>query len=128
VCSGGNISPPQLAGGWPLDITVLLHCDIPEALLALPMPDFLARAQPLLPGWLPNFKFIDPRSGVEFNVHQHIYEYESRPAIVWDNDKCSAYPDTLEITYDPWGHLRTLVTAKTSDRAHQMAFLRRSGR
>lgn len=102
-----------------IDITVLLHCDIPEALLALPMPDFLARAQPLLPGWLPNFKFVDPRSGVELNVHQHVYEYESRPSVVWDNDKCSAYADTLEIIYDPWGHLRTLVTAKTSDRAQR---------
>jgi hypothetical protein len=104
-----------------IDITVLLSCDLPEELLALPMPDAIARAQPLLPGWLPNFKFVDLPSGIEFNVHQHILECESRPSVVWDNDKCSAYADTLEIVYDPSGHLRALVADKTSGR-DQRAF------
>jgi len=104
-----------------IDVTVLLSCDLPQELLALPMPDAIVLAQPLLPGWLPNFKFTDPVSGTEFNVHQHVLEYESRPCVIWDNDKCSAYADTLEIVYDPHGHLRALVADKTSGR-DQRAF------
>jgi hypothetical protein len=99
-----------------IDITVLLSCDLPEELLALPMAVALARAQPHLPAWLPNFKFLEPCSGVEFNVHQHVFEYESQPSVEWDNDKCSAYADTLEIVYDPHGRLRALVKDKTSGR------------
>jgi hypothetical protein len=104
-----------------IDITVLLSCDLPEELLALPQPDALVQAQPLLPGWLPNFKFLEPASGTEFNVHQHVYQYESLPGVTWDNEKCSAYADTLEISYDPHGYLQALVDDKTSGR-EQRAF------
>lgn len=99
-----------------IDITVLLDCEIPAELLRLPPSDAIAAAQDLLPRWLPNFKFRDPDSDVEFNVHQHILKYESQPGIVWDNDKCSAYADTLEIVYDPSGSLASLIRNKTAGR------------
>lgn len=99
-----------------IDITVLLTCEMPAELLRLPAADAIAGAQRLLPQWLPNFKFLDPDSRVEFNVHQHIVEYESQPNITWDNDKCSAYGDTLEILHDPSGKLAALVADKTADR------------
>lgn len=99
-----------------IDITILLTCALPADLLGLPMRTLIAEAQAVLPSWLPNFKFVEPASGIEFNVHQHLLEYESQPSVVWDNDKCGAYADTLEILYDPAGHLRSLVNSKTACR------------
>lgn len=116
----GGLAEPGIrafADGYSdIDITVLLSCEMPTESLRLPAADALAAAQRLLPGWLPNFKFVDPDSRVEFNIHQHIFEYESQPHIVRDNDKCSAYGDTLEIVYDPSGLLASLVRDKTAGR------------
>jgi hypothetical protein len=99
-----------------IDITILLTCDLPAEILGLPMRALIAEAQPFLPGWLPNFKFTEPHSGTEFNVHQHLLEYESQASVVWDSEKCGAYADTLEIVHDPQGHLRSLVASKTACR------------
>jgi hypothetical protein len=99
-----------------IDITILLTCDLPAELLAMPMQAFITQAQSLLPGWLPNFKFTEPDFGTEFNVHQHLLEYEAQAFVVWDNEKCGAYADTLEIVHDPQGQLRSLVASKTACR------------
>lgn len=99
-----------------IDITILLTCDLPAGLLGLPIQALMTEAQPFLPRWLPNFKFAEPSSGTEFNVHQHLLEYESQASVVWDNEKCGAYADTLEIVHDPQGHLRSLVASKTACR------------
>jgi hypothetical protein len=99
-----------------IDITILLTCDLPAELFSLPAQALITQAQPFLPGWLPNFKFTEPDSGTEFNVHQHLLEYESRESVTWDNEKCGAYADTLEIVHDPQGHLRSLVASKTGCR------------
>jgi hypothetical protein len=99
-----------------IDITILLTCDLPAELLGMPMKAFITQAQSLLPGWLPNFKFAEPDFGTEFNVHQHLLEYEAQAFVVWDNEKCGAYADTLEIVHDPQGQLRLLVASKTACR------------
>ncbi|MGI9005797.1 MAG: hypothetical protein ACR2FU_06320 [Streptosporangiaceae bacterium] len=99
-----------------IDITILLTCDLPAGLLGMPMQALIAEAQSFLPGWLPNFKFAEPDSGTEFNVHQHLLEYEAQAFVVWDNEKCGAYADTLEIVHDPQGQLRSLVDSKTACR------------
>ncbi len=99
-----------------IDIAILLTCDLPAELLDLPVQALMAEAQPFLPGWLPNFKFVEPHSVTEFNVHQHLLEYELQPSVVWDNEKCGAYADTLEIIHDPHGNLRSLVASKTACR------------
>lgn len=98
-----------------IDISVLLTCPLPVD-RTLAHADAIALARPLLPGWLPNFKFRDPASNTEFNVHQQVAECEAPSEVVWDNDKCSAYGDTLEIVYDPSGRFADLVAAKTADR------------
>jgi hypothetical protein len=99
-----------------IDLTLLIDIPLPAADLELPWPSFIHSVQQHLPAWLPSFKFRDTVTGLEFNIHQHLWLYEVQPRITWDNGKCEAYVETLEVVYDPLGKLAELVAAKASGR------------
>ncbi|HET9894122.1 MAG TPA: hypothetical protein VFQ44_04255 [Streptosporangiaceae bacterium] len=97
-----------------VDITVLLDLDLKPAMLALPWDEFICQVQPVLPRWLPNFKFCSPVDQLEVNVHQQILGYERQSHRVWDDLKCGIYVDGLSVLFDPDGALADLVRQKTS--------------
>src|SRR6266508_3707669 len=118
VLGGGAISGRRafVDAHSDVDLTLLIDVPLPPLILALPWSRFIDAVQDRLPPWLPSFKFRDPTTGLEINIHQHIWSYESQPHIVWDDRKCEAYAETLDVCYDPIGRLRDLVAAKTGDR------------
>ncbi|MCU7725977.1 hypothetical protein ODJ79_19815 [Actinoplanes sp. KI2] len=101
-----------------LDMSVFVSVDLPDDVLRLAYPEMIAAAQPLLPTWLPNFKFMVPDGAlpvdwpVEINIHQQLLEYEELPHVSWDAGKCDAYENTGEILHDPTGRIGALVEAK----------------
>ena len=96
-----------------VDISLLLDLPLPADICALSWGAFVCAVQPFLPDWLPNFKFVLPSSGVEINLHQHILQYERRADVLWDDEKCEAYGETLEVVTEKHGALTRLVFEKT---------------
>jgi len=83
------------------DIDVAVFLSVPEAAAVahLPRQDFVREVQPLLPDWLPNFKFRIPgRADIPFvDVYQQLLEWEERPGHRWDLGKVEAYAGTSEL-------------------------------
>jgi hypothetical protein len=100
------------------DMSVFVSVDLPAEVLALPYHEMITHAQPLLPKWLPNFKFMVPRGAlpfdwpIEINIHQQLLEYEELPHVSWDFSKCDAYDNTSEILHDPTGRVTALLRTK----------------
>jgi hypothetical protein len=100
------------------DMSVFVSLDLPAEVMALPYHELIRHAQPMLPKWLPNFKFMVPSAAlpfdwpIEINIHQQLLEYEEQPHVSWDFSKCDAYDNTSEILHDPTGRVAALLSTK----------------
>ncbi|CCE98563.1 hypothetical protein SFHH103_04073 (plasmid) [Sinorhizobium fredii HH103] len=105
------------------DVALFIDLEIDPFILQYEPTSFQSAIQPLLPDWLPNFKFVAPFSEFEqrlhsyeplqINVHQFVLSYEQQDHIVWSEDRREAFLNTCEILYDPTGAVAELISIKT---------------
>ena len=101
-----------------LDVVCFLSLPVPARLLALDIREFLVQVQPLLPDWLPNFKFRVPAaaSGLDWDVplnnHQQGLEFEAQSHVRWDWHALEMFANSNEVAYDPTGRVASMVKSK----------------
>ncbi len=102
------------------DIGLFLDIPFPDDWLTLRQLEFQAKIQPLLPKWLPNFKFVfpgvDPDAELnppplQINVHQLVLRYEEHQQF-WPPDRREAFANTCDVYFDPTGRVKKLIELK----------------
>lgn len=103
------------------DVALFIDLSFPDEWLGLSQLEFQREIQPLLPRWLPNFKFVypgeDPDASknpppLQINVHQLVLPYEEAQQ-QWPPDRREAFANTCDIYFDPTGRIQKLVEAKS---------------
>lgn len=104
------------------DVGLFLDISFPGEWLILRPLEFQAKVQPLLPKWLPNFKFVypgvDPDAQLnppplQINVHQLIVSYEEHQTL-WPPDRREAFANTCDVFFDPTGRIQRLIEEKSA--------------
>lgn len=104
------------------DVGLFLDVTFPDEWVKMTPQEFQLQIQPLLPDWLPNFKFvypgIDPDAGqnpppLQINVHQLVVQYEEQQEF-WPPDRREAFANTCDVYFDPTGRVQKLIDTKSA--------------
>lgn len=112
------------------DIALIIDIALDSHMLSLSPGMFRQAVQPLLPAWLPNFKFVHPDGDplhepgappLQINVHQLVLAYEEQPNLHWPADRREAFAHTCDIVHDPKGRIAALRAAKSKPPKAELA-------